>query len=103
MAIRRVSAASAAAHVKVSKECSRARVLPPNPFQRAIGNRNSSPAASATCASSTFSAQPARQRSGTVVSARPPSALAENMPSLNALPPRSGCGWGAASLTPDGS
>ena len=45
------------------------------------------PARSAIRATSTMSSQRACQRSGTVVSVSPPSALAEKMPSLNGLGP----------------
>ena len=46
-AIRSVEAARPAAQVKVSNDHSRTRFLPPKPFQRAIGRKNSRPARSA--------------------------------------------------------
>src|SRR5271168_5095359 len=90
--IREVAAARPAAQVKVSNDHSRTRFLPPKPFQRAIGRKNSSPARSAIPALVRLSSQLARQRSGTSVMARPPSALAEKTPSLKRFGPRSGCG-----------
>ncbi len=45
------------------------------------------PARSAICATSTTSCQSAGQRSGTRVKVNPPSALAENTPSLNRFGP----------------
>src|SRR5262249_39795975 len=93
--------ASAAAKVKVSYDHSRLLSSPPKPFQRAIGRKNSMPARSAICATSTISLQRAGQRSGTRVSARPPSELAEETPSLNLFGPRIGCGPAiAGSLAP---
>src|ERR1043166_2973749 len=87
-----VTPASPAAKVKVSNDHSRLLSSPPKPFQRAIGMKNSMPARSAICATSTISRQRAGQRSGTRVSAKPPSELAENTPSLNLFAPRIGCG-----------
>src|ERR1700730_18483758 len=87
-----VTPARPAAKVKVSNDHSRLLSSPPKPFQRAIGMKNSMPARSAICATSTISLQRAGQRSGTRVSARPPSELAENTPSLNLFGPRIGCG-----------
>src|SRR3984893_9576421 len=87
-----VTPATPAAKVNVSNDHSRLLSSPPNPFQRAIGRKNSMPARSAICATSTISLQCAGQRSGTRVSASPPSELAENTPSLNLLAPCIGCG-----------
>ena len=56
------------------------------------------PARSAICATSTTSCQCAGQRSGTRVSVSPPSALAENTPSLNRLGPCIGWTMPCASL-----
>lgn len=95
--IRSVAPASPAAQAKVSNDHSRTRVRPPNPFHRAMGRRKSSPARSAIRAAATFSAQPARQRSGTVVIASPPSAFIEKTPSAKRCGPPSG-GKGAAPL-----
>src|SRR5271154_4854856 len=92
--IREVAAARPAAQVKVSNDHSRTRFLPPKPFQRAIGRKNSSPARSAIPALARLSSQLARQRSGTSVIARPPSALAEKTPSLKRFGPWRGCGLG---------
>src|SRR5262249_55550128 len=60
------------------------------------------PARSAICATSTISLQRAGQRSGTRVSARPPSELAENTPSLNLFGPRIGCGTAMGALLCNG-
>src|SRR5271169_6516454 len=95
--IREVAAAKPAAQVKVSNDHSRTRFLPPKPFQRAIGRKNSSPARSAIPALARLSSQLARQRSGTSVIARPPSALAEKTPSLKRFGPWSGCGLAVTS------
>src|SRR5258707_15442364 len=83
--MRRGMAASAAAWVNVSKDAPRKLVLPPYPFQRAIGRMNSRPAVSAICASFSISLHFARQRFDTLVKAVPPSALMENSPSLKPL------------------
>ena len=56
------------------------------------------PARSAICATSTTSFQRAGQRSGTRVSVRPPSALAEKTPSLKRFGPCIGWTIHAASL-----
>src|SRR5262249_25008596 len=53
--------------------------------------KNSMPARSAICATSTTSCQCAAQRSRTRVSVSPPSALAEKTPSLKRLGPCIGC------------
>src|ERR1700731_1086200 len=95
-----VTPASPAAKVKVSNDHSRLLSSPPKPFQRAIGMKNSMPARSAICATSTISLQRAGQRSGTRVSARPPSELAENTPSLNLFGPCIGCGTPAIHALP---
>src|ERR1700722_8498374 len=92
-AIRSVTAANPAAQVKVSNDHSRTRFLPPKPFHRAIGRKNSNPARSAVPATARLSSQLAFHRSGTLVMARPPSALVENTPSLNRFGPLSGCGF----------
>src|SRR5262249_35847362 len=99
-AICSVTPASAAAKVKVSYDHSRLLSSPPNPFQRAIGKKNSMPARSALWATSTTSLQTAGQRWGTRVSGRPPSELAENTPSLNLFGPRIGCGTPAIHALP---
>src|ERR1044072_55123 len=89
----RVTAPSAAAWVSVSYDPSRLFISPPNPFQRAIGSRNSKPARSASCDTSTISLQIAGQRSGTLVRVSPPSEFIEKTPSLNLFGP---CiGWTA--------
>ena len=78
------------AQVNVSNDHSRALVSPPKPAQRAIGRKKSKPPSSAIFAAATLSGQVAFQRSGTVVSARPPSALVEKTPSLKRLGPEKG-------------
>ncbi len=79
--------ASAAAKVSVSMLHSRLFSSPPKPFQRAIGRMNSRPARSAMRALAAMPSQVAGHRSGTLVSARPPSALVENRPSLKRFGP----------------
>ena len=71
----------------VSNDHSRLFISPPKPFQRAIGSRNSIPARSASCDTSTISLQIAGQRSGTLVRVRPPSEFIEKTPSLNLFGP----------------
>ena len=99
--MRCVSAARPAAQVKVSNDHSRAFVWPPKPAQRAIGRKKSKPPSSAIFAAATLSGQVAFQRSGTVVSASPPSALVEKTPSLKRFGPRRGCVTSRLSLDDD--
>src|SRR5215468_12048091 len=84
--MRSVAASSPAAHVMVSSEVPWKSVVPPYPFQRAIGSMKSMPAASAMRASRRQSGQLADQRSGTVVAERPDEQLAPNRPILSWLP-----------------
>jgi len=71
--------------VTVSKPAPSKFVAPPNPFQRATGSMNSTPAASSIRASATLSSHDADQRSLTFVAAIPEDMFAPKMPSLSAF------------------
>src|ERR671923_2139485 len=81
----RVTAASPAAQVYVSKQVPLKLVLPPKPFQRATGTRASMPARSAMTAMSRLFCQVSCRCPSAVVAAQPLLTLSPNTPSLSRL------------------
>src|SRR5439155_3086390 len=86
-AMRRVSAASPAAHVYVSNEAALKLVAPPKPFQRATGTSASMPARSARIAISRVAAHVASGLRSARVAEQPPPRFEPKTPSFRRFGP----------------